>query len=126
MSTGFPVEQLISLQGLTITISRNTKGALDSYGDRARSFSNLGATEKISIQENRVRMFRANSGDVQGNLQDASHKAYLLASTAVQIGDILVTAGGTRYEVKTLQAKEFWGSVTHYEANVDLLTEDTS
>ena len=125
MSTYFPVAQLIELHGLTITISKNTPGVESNRGLLARSYANLGSTEKIIIQENRVRLQRSMAGDVQGN-QDTSHKAFLLSDTAVEVGVILVTTGGTRYEVKTLQPKEFWGSVTHYEAGVDLMTEDTS
>lgn len=126
MSTGHPYVAIIGLMGTTMKISRNTPGAESNRGLLARAYATVqdGGSdyeEKVYIDE-KGELSRTMGGDYVRK----EPRAYILSTTQIQRGDVIFDTDGTRWEVGPLEAKKWWGSVSHYEANIKQLQEDTS
>ena len=114
-------DNFIELHGSTVTPYYETKGDVDSYGDRAVTWAPRDA-EKAVIQPawnvRHSQIFRGVAGDVDSS----DYVGMLKSDTAVEAGDYLLV-GAVKYAVEQIVAVTAFGDTSHKEAHLKLMME---
>lgn len=115
------VNTLITLHGISVDIYRETKGSADAYGDRAVTWTKV-ATEKVQIQPawsmRTARILTSIAGRI-----DASDFLGIFKSNSVVQDHDQIRDSTSKYEVVQITGIPLFGSISHKEAYLKLMTE---
>ncbi|MHA1286253.1 MAG: hypothetical protein ACTSPB_02495 [Candidatus Thorarchaeota archaeon] len=115
------INTLINLHGLDVEIYRETKGDVDDYGDRTVSWDRVSA-EKAMIQPAfSIRTSRV-LASIAGRIDSSDFLGIFKSNSAIQTHDN-VECLGTKYEVMRTMSASLFGSVSHIEAHLRIMSE---
>jgi len=113
------IDVLVDLEGVSVDIYRESKGAEDNYGDRAPTWT-LQASERAIIQPRRARPYQS----LAGRFADADYLGLFTSDSDVQANDYILY-GSTKYAVLHVDTVTLQGSTLHLEAMLKLMEEGT-
>jgi len=115
------VDGFIEMHGVDVTPYYEAKGAADSYGDRATTWT-ARAAEKAVIQPTRGMKWSHVFSGLAGAGDAADYICMLKSGSAVEAGDYL-QVGAAKYEVVQIMDVIVFDYVSHREAYLKLMTE---
>ena len=114
-------DDFIALHGVSVIPYYETKGIVDSYGDRAVTWAARDAEVAMIQPAWRMRRSQVFKG-IAGAIDSSEYIGMLKSDTAVEAGDYLLV-GAVKYAVEQIVAVTMFGDTSHVEAHLRIMTE---
>lgn len=106
------MDTLITIHGSEYDIYRESKGSVDSYGDRAVTWTKY-KTEKAVIQEASLGRSQI-VNTAAGKISDKNHVGFFKSNSVIQSGDY-ITDGTTKWDAVQVETIKTFGVTSHKE-----------